>query len=154
VIDADSTGTAAHHQPTAVAVLTEICPPSDHSIGLICKGGDMKRSVPTIFGAVAAALLLSPAPAALQTVGSYQPGLGDLMTMTVQPRHIKLGIAGQQRNWLYAAYELHELQEAFDRLAAVWPEWQHFPVAQMIKFNLTVPFNVSDQGPPCSVFRG
>jgi hypothetical protein len=27
----------------------------------------------------------------------YRPGLGDLMTMTVQPRHIKLGLAGDQR---------------------------------------------------------
>ncbi|HSI02334.1 MAG TPA: hypothetical protein VLA02_17165, partial [Reyranella sp.] len=40
---------------------------------------------------------------------SYRPGLGDLMTMTVQPRHTKLGLAGQERNWTYAAYALHEL---------------------------------------------
>jgi hypothetical protein len=36
------------------------------------------------------------------------------MTMTVQPRHTKLGLAGREGNWPYAAYELHELQEAFD----------------------------------------
>src|SRR5947208_12650028 len=39
---------------------------------------------------------------------SYRPGLGDLMTMTVQPRHLKVGLALEQRNWAYAAYELHE----------------------------------------------
>ena len=50
----------------------------------------------------------SPAPQA------YKPGLGDLMTTTVKPRHTKLGIAGQEKNWAYAAYELHELQELFD----------------------------------------
>ena len=47
---------------------------------------------------------------------SYRPGLGDLMTMTVQPRHIKLGIAGRENNWAFAAYELHELEEAAEKL--------------------------------------
>ena len=44
----------------------------------------------------------------------FRPGLGDLMTAFVQPRHIKLGLAGAAQNWDYAAYELGELQEAFD----------------------------------------
>jgi hypothetical protein len=43
------------------------------------------------------------------------------MTMTVQPRHIKLALGGQEKNWTYAAYELHELQDAFDRAARAWP---------------------------------
>ena len=34
------------------------------------------------------------------------------MTMTVQPRHTKLGLAGSAGNWPYAAYELHELEES------------------------------------------
>jgi hypothetical protein len=62
----------------------------------------------------------------------YLPGLGDLMTMTVQPRHIKLALAGQQKNWTYAAYELHELEEAFERAARAWPQWQSIPIAQLI----------------------
>ncbi|HEX3972806.1 MAG TPA: hypothetical protein VHX19_15875 [Stellaceae bacterium] len=93
---------------------------------------------------LATALLQFGWPAAAQTdaspQGSYRPGLGDMMTMTVQPRHIKLAEAARERNWTYAAYELHELQEAFDRIAAVWPEWQHYPIAAMIKFNLADPF--------------
>ncbi|HTZ36755.1 MAG TPA: hypothetical protein VMB84_12060 [Stellaceae bacterium] len=44
----------------------------------------------------------------------YHPGLGELMTAFVQPRHIKLGLAGAARNWAYAAYELGELRETFD----------------------------------------
>lgn len=101
----------------------------------------MTRSTLTMLAGTAVMVLAMCTPVFPQSDRSYQPGLGDMMTMTVQPRHIKLGIAGQQRNWLYADYELHELQEAFDRVATVWPEWQHFPVAQMIKFNLTDPFN-------------
>jgi hypothetical protein len=62
----------------------------------------------------------------------YRPGLGDLMTMTVQPRHVKLAAAGQQKNWTYAAYELHELEEAFERAAQVWPQWQSVPIAELI----------------------
>lgn len=44
----------------------------------------------------------------------FRPGMGDLMTAFVQPRHIKLGLAGAAQNWDYAAYELGELQEAFE----------------------------------------
>jgi hypothetical protein len=44
----------------------------------------------------------------------YHPGLGELMTAFVQPRHIKLGLAGAARNWAYAAYELDELRETFE----------------------------------------
>jgi hypothetical protein len=41
----------------------------------------------------------------------YSPSLGDLMTATAQPRHIKLGLAAREGNSPYAAYELHELIE-------------------------------------------
>jgi hypothetical protein len=63
---------------------------------------------------------------------AYQPGLGDLMTMTVQPRHIKLALAGAQQNWAYAAYELHQLEEAFDRAAKAWPQWRSIPIAELM----------------------
>jgi|SRR5579863_1043497 len=43
----------------------------------------------------------------------YHPGLGELMTAFVQPRHTKLGLAGMAQNWAYAAYELGELRETF-----------------------------------------
>jgi hypothetical protein len=44
----------------------------------------------------------------------YRLGLGEMMTAFVQPRHIKLGLAGAAQNWDYAAYELGELQETFE----------------------------------------
>jgi hypothetical protein len=59
-------------------------------------------------------------------------GLGDLMTMTVQPRHTKLGLAGRELNWRYTDYELHELNEAFDRAAKAWPKWRTFSIPEML----------------------
>jgi hypothetical protein len=92
-------------------------------------------------GAAAFALALSASAASAQAVSDvpYHPGLGDLMTATVQPRHIKLGLAGKQQNWTYADYELHELREAFERAETVWPKWQNIPITQMIHFNTDGP---------------
>ena len=75
---------------------------------------------------------LGQAPNQQSAPPSYRPGLGDLMTMTVQPRHLKLGIAALERNWPYAAYEHHQLEEAFDRVARSWPQWRKFPIADMM----------------------
>jgi len=63
---------------------------------------------------------------------AYRPGLGDLMTMTVQPRHTKLGLAGQEKNWVYAAYELHELQESFDRVVRFVPVYRKTNIAELM----------------------
>jgi hypothetical protein len=46
---------------------------------------------------------------------------GDLMVAILQPRHTKLGLAGQARNWRYLAYELIEFQEAIDRIDRLSP---------------------------------
>jgi len=64
---------------------------------------------------------------------AYRPGLGDMMTATVQPRHIKLALAGREKNWAFAAYELHELEESFDSAGRIWPTWRNKPIADMIK---------------------
>ena len=72
------------------------------------------------------------AQSASSAPGAYRPGLGDLMTMTVQPRHIKLALAGQEKNWPYAKYELHELQEAFERSVQVWPKFKGLPLGGMV----------------------
>jgi len=49
-----------------------------------------------------------------RSAAQFRPGLGDLMTMIIQPHHTKLGLAGMARNWPLAAYELDELSESFD----------------------------------------
>ena len=80
-----------------------------------------------------------PAPQA------YRPGLGDLMTMTVQPRHTKLGLAGQEKNWAYAAYELHELEEAFERAARVWPIYRKANIAELVAATTKAPMDAVDE---------
>src|SRR5271170_2936160 len=67
-----------------------------------------------------------------KSAASYHPGLGELMTAFVQPRHIKLGLAGNEQNWPYAAYELNELREAFDDVAEMVPKYRNFSVPEMI----------------------
>src|ERR1700728_3694624 len=57
-----------------------------------------------------------------KSAAPYHPGLGELMTAFVQPRHIKLGLAGTEHNWSYAAYELGELRETFEDIAKLVPK--------------------------------
>ena len=70
-----------------------------------------------------------PASSAL----NYVPGVGDLMNLLVQPRHAKLGIALQERNWDLAGYALKELQQAFGTVATVQPKYRNLTVAEMIE---------------------
>ncbi|MEI9985496.1 MAG: hypothetical protein WDN69_21270 [Aliidongia sp.] len=51
----------------------------------------------------------------------YRPSASDLMTAGIQPRHIKLWLAGKNRNWDFAEYERHNIGGAFARLAAAIP---------------------------------
>ena len=77
-------------------------------------------------------VVLTPALSADRNIPAFRPGLGDLMTMMVQPRHIKLALAGRARNWPYAAYELHELEESFERTARQVPQWHSISVPDML----------------------
>jgi hypothetical protein len=56
-----------------------------------------------------------------ESAAPYHAGLGELMTAFVQPRHIKLGLAGNEQNWPYASFELGELTEAFEDIAELVP---------------------------------
>jgi hypothetical protein len=62
----------------------------------------------------------------------YHPSMGDLMTMAIQPRHTKLGIAGRHKNWTYAAYELSELRNAFARIARTIPSYRNTDMTALI----------------------
>jgi hypothetical protein len=90
---------------------------------------------------LAASAAAQPAAEAPAAPPAYRPGLGDLMTATVQPRHTKLAYAGRQKNWAYAAYELRELDEAFDRLSAQWPQWQRVRIAELVETMIREPID-------------
>jgi mono/diheme cytochrome c family protein len=81
----------------------------------------------------------SPASPATTTPQAYQPSFGDLMTIAIQPRHTKLGLAGQEKNWTYAAYEFRELQSAFERMARTIPTYRSMNVADLISATTKAP---------------
>jgi hypothetical protein len=118
--------------------------------------------LPRLFvaGALLAALAL-PLPGAAQQPGGvsgmpgtnkrepksaapYHPGLGDLMTAFVQPRHIKLGLAGNERNWGYAAYELSELRETFEDVAKLVPKHGNLAIPAAIASTVEQPMVALD----------
>jgi len=97
-------------------------------------GGYMLKKSAAVAALAAACVLIAPpgrpadaqpgAPAAAAPQPDYHPSLGDLMTMAVQPRHTKLGIAGRERNWAYVTYESSELRNAFNRIARTTPVYR------------------------------
>ncbi|MCJ9429885.1 hypothetical protein [Kordiimonas marina] len=70
---------------------------------------------------------------------SYVPGLGDIMTAGVQPRHIKLWFAARQKNWPLAAYEYNELLEALADAKTYQPRWKDLDIGEMIEQNTAKP---------------
>jgi hypothetical protein len=100
----------------------------------------MNKWLPWIFVGMAAAQMPTAAPIFAQTSASTPPAppppfrldLGSLMVGSVQTRHIKIAIAGKDKNWAYAAYSLHELQEAIELIARYFPQSSGKPVGQMI----------------------
>jgi hypothetical protein len=107
----------------------------------------MSRRRPAIALALATAAVLSiPVTASGQNAPPvFQPGLGDLMTMMVQPRHLKVGLAGQERNWAYLAYELHELEESLEKVAKLVPKWREIDIAGLIKGTIMPPIEALEE---------
>ncbi|MGB6451610.1 MAG: hypothetical protein WBE92_12735 [Steroidobacteraceae bacterium] len=103
-----------------------------------------------LLGVPLAGLTQTPLPAAGAAASTssappqFQPSMGDLMTMIVQPRHIKLGLAGRQHNWVYARYELSELRNAFGRVARTIPKYRTMDTAQMVDAMTRGPFAALD----------
>jgi hypothetical protein len=92
----------------------------------------------------------APGPAAasapaVNPMPDYHPSLGDLMTMAIQPRHTKLGLAGQQGNWPYAQYELSELRNAFARVARTIPIYRNIDMAAVTGALTTEPLKAVEQ---------
>ena len=58
----------------------------------------------------------------------FKPAMDDLMTMLVQPRHIRLYYAGQAKNWRLAAFQVNELRGALARVGRTIPNYRNINV--------------------------
>jgi hypothetical protein len=111
----------------------------------------MRTPIPTAWLALGGAVLAlglagaaGQAPAQQPVQPDYHPSLGDLMTMAVQPRHIKLGLAGRAREWGYLTYEASELRNAFNRVARTVPTYRGQDMAAMVAANIKDPLDQLD----------
>jgi hypothetical protein len=71
----------------------------------------------------------------------FKPSFDDLMTMLIQPRHIKLFYAGEEENWLLARFQLNELRFSFGRIAATIPDYGIFPVTDAFESTVAAPMD-------------
>jgi hypothetical protein len=81
---------------------------------------------------VAVAQDASPSPQTAARPGlvilDFKPAMDDLMTMLVQPRHIRLYYAGQAKNWQLAALQVNELRGALARIGRTIPNYRNINV--------------------------
>jgi hypothetical protein len=63
---------------------------------------------------------------------TYVPVTSDLMNAFIQPRHIKLWLAGKSQNWVFADYERHNIGGALGRMAAAIPSYKGTSNADLI----------------------
>jgi hypothetical protein len=62
----------------------------------------------------------------------YVPVTSDLMNGVIQPRHIKLWLAGNDQNWVFADYERHNIGGALARMARAVPSYHGHSTADLI----------------------
>jgi hypothetical protein len=77
----------------------------------------------------------APPPSAVPVVMT----MGDLMNTLVQPRHLKLGLAGQAQNWPLAKYALEQLRAAFANIVSAKPKFSGMPVGELVDVALGPP---------------
>ncbi len=74
----------------------------------------------------------------------FNPQLSALMSMLIQPRHAKLGLAGKAENWALAGYMFLELKNGFGVISRAVPRWKGLPVPDLVDAALTQPLAVLD----------
>jgi hypothetical protein len=74
----------------------------------------------------------------------FNPQMASLMSMLIQPRHTKLGLAGNAQNWELAAYSLKELRQGFAVVAKAVPRWNGQPVPDLFDAAMTQPITLID----------
>ena len=74
----------------------------------------------------------------------FNPQMSALMSMLIQPRHAKLGLAGKAENWPLAAYALKELRQGFAVVSRAVPRWKGLPVPDLADAAMTQPLTLLD----------
>ncbi|MEA2906339.1 MAG: hypothetical protein QOG83_2986 [Alphaproteobacteria bacterium] len=74
----------------------------------------------------------------------FNPQMSALMSMIIQPRHAKLGLAAKVENWALAGYYFKELKAGFGVVGRAIPRWKGLPVPDLIDAALTQHFAVLD----------
>jgi len=70
---------------------------------------------------------------------------GDLMDTLVQPRHVKLALAGRAQNWGLAAYALHQIKDALSYVAITHPRFRNQSVPELMEAMTGEPLQALDQ---------
>ena len=74
----------------------------------------------------------------------FNPQMAALMSMLIQPRHAKLGLAGKAENWPLAGYAFKELRQGFLVAARAVPRWKGLPVPDLFDAAVSQPLAVLD----------
>jgi hypothetical protein len=86
----------------------------------------------TLIG-VAAAQSAPSATSAQADSDEYTLVTSDLMNAVIQPRHIKLWLAGKSQNWTFAEYERHNIGGALGRMAKAIPKYKGMATADLVQ---------------------
>ena len=74
----------------------------------------------------------------------FNPQMAALMSMLIQPRHAKIGLAGQAENWPLAGYALKELKQGFLVISRAVPRWKGLPVPDLFDAAVSQPIALLD----------
>src|SRR5256886_14058578 len=72
----------------------------------------------------------------------FNPQMAALMSMLIQPRHTKLGLAGKAENWPLAGYMLKELRQGFAVVSKAVPRFKGLPVPDLADPAMTPPLTL------------
>ena len=86
----------------------------------------------TLIG-VAAAQSVPSATSPQTDSDEYRLVTSDLMNAVIQPRHIKLWLAGKSQNWPFAEYERHNIGGALGRMAKAIPKYKGMATADLVR---------------------
>ncbi len=99
-----------------------------HSLALLFAASLAVAGVAIGYPALGAAPAAAPPAGGGLQILEFKPAMDDLMTMLIQPRHMKLYYAGQQQNWTLAGFELNELGAALRRIGQTIPKYRNISV--------------------------